>query len=238
MNTYQTFDSMWRNSRRRKLDNNTYLEQSGEDYAIRLHSTNVVTHHTDGSVTLNSGGWRTVTTKDRMNKFQSLARVYSERGVWIVSANGREANFADGVTITADGVISGADMSTDYKALQARAKRYTDSYIKALDSGKVPAPSNGDCWYCSMRTDTGKPLVEVTSGCDHVMSHIEEGYYVPSLLARAIERFPVAPVAKWYLSDRWAGTNNCGDNGIREAAVRQLRSSLRRYVRSQINLAS
>lgn len=52
---------------RRKVANNTYAERRGDDIALRLHQTDVVTFHPDGSITLNTGGWYTVTTKDRMN---------------------------------------------------------------------------------------------------------------------------------------------------------------------------
>jgi hypothetical protein len=68
---------------RKKLKNNTYLYPRGEDYAVRLHYTDVVTIHADGTYTLNSGGWDTPTTKDRINAY-SPARVASERGEWII----------------------------------------------------------------------------------------------------------------------------------------------------------
>ena len=36
--------------------------------AVRYHRTDVATLHPDGSVTLRTGGWRTVTAKRRMNQ--------------------------------------------------------------------------------------------------------------------------------------------------------------------------
>lgn len=71
------------------LANNTRLhEQSsgngrGPDYAVQLHGTDVVTLRADGTYELNTGGWYTVTTKDRINGY-SPARVSSERGTWFV----------------------------------------------------------------------------------------------------------------------------------------------------------
>ena len=63
--------------KRRKLANNTYLyERMGTDYAIRLHSTDIITLHADGTYTLNTGGWDTVTTKARLNDL-GPARIYS-----------------------------------------------------------------------------------------------------------------------------------------------------------------
>lgn len=59
------------------LRNHTRLMARGSGtYAVRLHSTDVVTINPDGTYALNTGGWLTVTTKDRINDY-SPARVYS-----------------------------------------------------------------------------------------------------------------------------------------------------------------
>lgn len=69
----------------RPIANNTRLIQRDADtVAYRLHNTDVVTKHRDGRVTLSSGGWRTVTTKDRLNSYAPV-RVGSVKGVWYVS---------------------------------------------------------------------------------------------------------------------------------------------------------
>jgi hypothetical protein len=65
----------------RRLGNNTYLRPCGDDFVVRFHATNVVTIHADGTYTLNTGGWETSTTKERLNSW-SPARVFSERGTW------------------------------------------------------------------------------------------------------------------------------------------------------------
>jgi hypothetical protein len=57
-----------------KLGNNTWLELTGSDpvhdyIAVRLHNTQIVKFWADGSVTLHTGGWYRVTTKDRLNEF-------------------------------------------------------------------------------------------------------------------------------------------------------------------------
>lgn len=62
----------------RPLANNTRLEPRHDgSIAVRLHRTDVVTFLADGRVVLNTGGWTTVTTQDRINRF-SPARVYSQ----------------------------------------------------------------------------------------------------------------------------------------------------------------
>lgn len=57
--------------------------------SVRYHSTEVVRVAADGTVTLNTGGWRTATTKARMNQaaneFGLGYMVYQEKGDWFVS---------------------------------------------------------------------------------------------------------------------------------------------------------
>lgn len=57
-----------REMERRKIQNNTYLVRLDEDtIGLLLHRTYIATYHRDSSVVLDSGGWRTYTTKDRLN---------------------------------------------------------------------------------------------------------------------------------------------------------------------------
>jgi len=81
------------------LENNTRLVLLDDgDYGIRLHNTIVVTIHVDGTYTLDSGNWKTVTTKDRINGY-SPARLYQEKGDWYIG----DRDFFDGIRVDADG---------------------------------------------------------------------------------------------------------------------------------------
>ena len=67
---------------KRKIGNNTYAEiQPDGSVTIRLHATNVVTIYPDDAVKINSGGWRTSTTKNRINKY-SRVKVYQKNHQW------------------------------------------------------------------------------------------------------------------------------------------------------------
>lgn len=74
-----------RDKQSKPVANNTRVERRNEDtYALRLHATDIATFHRDGRIEINSGGWRTVTTKDRLGAV--TRHVYSERGTWYVQA--------------------------------------------------------------------------------------------------------------------------------------------------------
>lgn len=72
--------------RRTTLDANTYLQKMplGEIQVI-LYGTPVVTYWPDGRIILYSGGFRTVTTKRRMNAYQNQVRVFQHNFEWFVS---------------------------------------------------------------------------------------------------------------------------------------------------------
>ena len=72
------------NRGQRKIGNNTYayIEHDGT-VAIELHGTKVVRFFPNGLVQLNTGGWYTSTTKDRINKFTN-AGVYQRKGEWFL----------------------------------------------------------------------------------------------------------------------------------------------------------
>lgn len=101
--------------RGKPLRNNTRLIQFGRwrnvrstvpDYAIQLHDTCVVIIHADGMYTLHSGGWRTVTTKARINEF-SPAIVYQKDFVWYLMYwdNGERESieFYEGIRVDSEG---------------------------------------------------------------------------------------------------------------------------------------
>jgi hypothetical protein len=88
-----------RNSTRRKVGNNTYAEILHDNsVGIMLHSTYVVKIHPDDTYTLQTGGWQTSTTKDRINQY-SPVRVYQRKYEWYVTINGKEYPFMEGMVV-------------------------------------------------------------------------------------------------------------------------------------------
>ena len=189
----------------RKVGNNTYLKLRDRGViAVLLHSTDVVRFYPDGCVKLDSGGWKTLTTKDRMNRFSPLS-VCSDKGVWYVSDGGGEHDtftFADGLTYrpeTGEFKGVGPDPKETVK-LRKRVAKYAKDFIAAFVKGDVLEPSGGDCFYCSMLKGFGDK--------SHVLKHIEESYFVSSLLVNAMEAFGASPAEKMVVWSRWTGEAN------------------------------
>jgi hypothetical protein len=221
-----------RNAVSRKLANNTKLVRiDPETIAVRLHETNVVKYHSDGRIVFDSGGYRTVTTKARMGEY-SPAQVSQSKGVWSICMDGKPATYADGIVWNGKAWDGEGEDPKELAKLVKRIKTFVDAYMLAFEAGDIAAPNNGDCWGCLMVSKDGKGIM----GNEHLVSHMEENYFVPSLLARAIDRFPVSQMAKAYISDKWAGTNNGGY--FASIGREQLHKSLYRYMKEKLGMAA
>ena len=240
----------------RKVGNNTYLIRNsgvaGDSIHLNLHDTYIITWYADGRTELNSGGWRTVTTKARMNEFIEGYSISQNRGQWYVSHRNPKYNgtcgmpywiedclYDDGMIFNPDGTITGGEPIGKVKELlrlRRKVNKFATAYIKAFQAGEVPAPSAGDCFYCGMRTvDGNKPLGECTHDTDHILSHIEENYFVPSLLYRAFETMPHSQAMGWAFGKHWGGQS---DSPVPDFVYDQLKKSLSRYMLRQLGQAS
>jgi hypothetical protein len=98
-NTYDGFDGYLGRKSRRKLSHNVYAERDGADITIVFHWTAIITYHPDGTIVLNSGDYRTVTTKSNLNQYTDCT-VWQEKHVWYASyGNSGKVLFEDGMVL-------------------------------------------------------------------------------------------------------------------------------------------
>ena len=199
-----------RNRERRKLANNTYLCRDSEKINLLYHATNVAVFHSNGDIVLDSGGWHTMTTKERINTaLNSTNRIIiTDKGVWYVARKDNGycwdkqnwlCRFQDGIVIHADGKITGGLTETPNrqkadKILKAKVKKYAQ---RCADSVPLDKPNGGDCWLCSMVDDKGESWGDSSKDTSHIDSHIKENYVVPSLVFQALKAHYNAPMAFW-----------------------------------------
>jgi hypothetical protein len=143
---------------------------------IRYHHTNVITKHPNGNYTLNSGGYKTMTTKARINEHVPI-NLYQEKGLWYFDG---KKSFYDGVVVDSEGKIVSAEKNVNVKKIVNLKKQIKDFSLLVLKD--MPLPSSGDCFLCR-RTTEDKEL----SGNDHLLSHIKENYLHGSLIVNALK---------------------------------------------------
>ena len=185
MKDYTTAQEVLNNRTSRKLENNTYLKRIDDNtIGVLLHGTYVVTY-TPKKVILNSGGWLTPTTKDRINKYNPMY-LTQKNSLWYMPDG---SLFYDGITIT-NGKIDKPRLpeKTEKKTrqLKAKIKAYCNKAVEAVNKG-LELPNGGDCWLCSMKTTDKKTLGDCWQDNSHLVDHMKEGYIVPSLLWNAVK---------------------------------------------------
>ena len=244
--SYDDCARIWTTSKKRKIDNNTYLEcephpefpadASLNTYHIKLHATRIITYYPHG-FTLNSGGWRTSTTKARMNEY-SPAQIWQGKGLWTVHWNGGAYPYADGISFHDSGTVTGAgeDPKAEIK-LRKRVNDFVAGYMDAFANGTVPPPSGGDCWLCLMKDKHGKPVLDTDT--EHLLSHMDEMYYVPSLLVNAMGDWAgqcTSQAAREYVAYVWNGGDQKIATYLKGIAVPQLKKVLFDYMAHRLGM--
>ena len=195
---------------------------------VRLHLTDIVTTYPDGRVKLNSGGFLTHTTKDRLTGYLPAGwSLWTDRGIWYLGrrSDGKRFVFADGVTFSPDG-IEVMGIEADEEARLQDLNKKIAAYCKALRGlHNLPKPESGDCWFCCMQTADGKSFGEATRD-DHLHSHMEEGYFVGSLIVRAMR---AAGCSDFAIAYAYQNHGRGYDRATR---------AVRRYLRSQLGLGN
>ena len=84
----------------RALAHNTTVEADEDgSVGIRFHATRILTFHADDTFTVRTGGWRSVTTKQRLNALLPAGfRIFSRDYAWQISTPEGVFPFEDGDT--------------------------------------------------------------------------------------------------------------------------------------------
>lgn len=229
----------------RKLERNTWLELRDDrtNIAVKLHQTDILTFYPDGSIKLDSGGWKTLTTKDQMHRYLPKDIIISqENNVWYVHNRNLQIRtvFEDGMIINPDGTFGETSQNEDeIRQLCKDIKAYAKGFVEELFKGNVPKPSGGDCWYCCMKSEDGKTMGDWHEpATTHLDAHLEEQYYVPSLLANAVKEEECAPVVEWALHEIWVEDKEPEDYKFFSGniAKKQMQAAIENYFRKRYSL--
>jgi len=231
------------------IANNTILHTTEDGgIAVQLHATDVITFYPDGSVIYNTGGWNTVTTRERMNTFGSReVWVCQQKGIPHALLTGEEKGipFRETFSLSTDHKSIISDMNGSaikkHKNLLKKINQYTNRFVEKILKKEVPPPSSGDCLYCQFReVKMNVSLGESTKNKEHILSHLDEAYYVPSLFVRAIEKYPLSMISNTILSMLWNPEDDQYSQNfidkMSDVFTQQARSSLKKYLKEQLGV--
>jgi hypothetical protein len=118
--------------------------------------------------------------------------------------------------------------------------KYVNGYIEQLRSG-MAMPGSSDCWFCSMfssvkpneqgmrslpRGHTVAPLAEHNENTEHLHSHIEESYYVPTLAINAMRERGYQDTGIYFMLDMKTDNQTMGGRNNYDNVRRAIRSYL------------
>jgi hypothetical protein len=147
--------------------------------------------------------------------------------------------FYDGITVDSDGYAqrkggpSKAKLNKHERAVAKMKKRidkYVNGFIAAMQAGEVPMPSNGDCWYCLLRTQDGKTMGDMGDN-DHLIQHMEDAYYVPSLVVNALRERGYQDVSIYI---HLGMDQDTGMMGVNRPSCDTIKRDLTKYMRKRL----
>ena len=124
-----------------------WFDEQGRRF-IRLHDTDILTFQPDGAILINTGGWNTPTTRDRLNAhLPDDWRVHTDRGSLVLSGDDRKGivrvvSFRQKVRIgPRKGIV--ADTALDME----KDRKLIDGYMNKIKKMReLPRPDSGDPW--------------------------------------------------------------------------------------------
>ncbi len=151
---------------------------------VRLHDTDILTFHPDGSISVYTGGFNTITTRERLNRFLPVPfHVWTDKGVlnlgrgnWFDGHNGT-VQIRERAEIGSRGAIRSDTGKGNRKVTADR--RLIDGFMRkfrALET--LPMPDGGDPWV-SVDPVSGK------YGESEVRLWLRERYIFGSLIVAA-----------------------------------------------------
>ncbi len=202
---------------RLKLADNAYQNScENGDCIVTFHNTEIIIFKANGNIILNSGGYRTPTTKERINRFLPGYHIEQRNNIWYISDDqDNETIFLDGMIITNNKLPENKKIEKDTKKLVEKINKF----VSLIDTMKeIPYPDkSGDCWDCNLRTKSGKIIGELSKS-DHLLLHIKEKYLHGSLIWNAMV---------------WAGYPN-PEIHFQLGTKHTIKSALRRYLKSKL----
>lgn len=198
----------------RKVGNNTYAVRRGEDIAIKLHDTDILTYtkppgpsglhgwNTPPRITLNTGGWTTTVTRSRMNDFLSPHSIEVFDGRWYLRAGGNQVPYQDGVQVCGEYNTMNYLPPKDQRkqdAHNAQIRKFVEREIRR--TRKVGYLDGDQCKACLIHRGDGNLydsvlLWEALGHPEHLITHLVEGGALPTSL--------------WWRAHVWKHGNDVG----------------------------
>lgn len=204
---------------------------------VRLHDTDVAAFYPDGRIEINTGGWNTMTTRDRING--ALAgtafSVYTHSGQLYVSRDGGKFPMTQRAVLYPNGKVE-TDIESGEALGYESVRRYVESYMRKLRESGIPEDFSGDPWV-SPNAETHKyprELVLMWIGASPEMHMQDDEQHEPYVFATLIYH----ALAQSGLTDQGIAYYVQNFNNGNANARRLVCGKVRRYLRACLGYAA
>jgi len=174
-----------------KIAHNTFDYSINNQRKIRYTNTDIVLFNKN-YIILNTGGFYTNTTRNRLNNFLNHGHVYQSKNIWYYeqyqtkeNEDTEEIRFFDGIKID---INTGNILNKDKAPKTYKIDKYNErlnkliiNYCDKVNKLKVlPDNSLDDCLYCSMFNNDH-------NFNEHLLLHLKEKYIMYSLIINALK---------------------------------------------------
>lgn len=107
--SYEAMNNFLGDKSEKKVGHNTTAERIGEfEIGIKYYNTYIIKIDPTDIITVNSGGWDTKTTKERLNHFLSCRNVHitQKKYKWTIHGSNDSLDYVDGMQVFPNGHIA------------------------------------------------------------------------------------------------------------------------------------
>jgi len=163
---------------------------------VRYHDTFVLIWNEDGSIELYTRGYRTMTTRRRMNTYLPKPwEIHTEGGVWYLSEGSfgsLRSVFVEGITLTPDApchedvVYQPRDGEEEKKLIlweREAVRTYAARYVGLLWAGRLATPTPAQCLQCF---ENDLPALRYAT-TNHLRRHVLANTYPSMVIINALK---------------------------------------------------
>lgn len=227
------------------------LTKLGKVITVKFKQTFVVSVAPNGTIELNTGGWRTPAVRAKLNKFLSLAGwgITQELGAWYLvnELDKKRYPFSDHMIIQPSGKVI-ASRTLQVKPIEAAARgshpmdvsrainAFAKEYCNSWANSDILPPSPSDPWSLYQLTlGPEKSSVSPSELKLHIKAYIVSKYFFGSLLAVALqdadgEDTELLSIIDKLAIERWLASGKVEQSKFTEDTVSNLRTVLKRYL--------
>jgi len=172
--------------------NTVQIDFEDGGYIIRFHQTNIVNKKPNGNIVLNTDGWRTLTTKERINWFLPHGiHLYQENFKWflyIETDNGNKIQpFYDGIEITPTGEIVNPKVTIkqfkEQLKLSDQLNKLIKQYAKQITENNLEQIMQTSCPKCQTVLYYNPNKEEIRQ---HLLEHLRTNTFSTEILEQAL----------------------------------------------------